>query len=143
VKALLTAAAKLEVNMADFVSVEKGYYGTAVQAASYAGHTSIVGRLLKHGASLRSNGSRYHSALEAAARKGNGIIVKMLLEHGNRVPDQEQEVLALEAAIRGGHKEVAEILSQRILSPSPGGYKLGEREDFVRDVFFRRGWKMV
>ncbi|KAF5548627.1 ankyrin repeat [Fusarium mexicanum] len=59
-----------------------GLFGTALQAAAYAGKTDGVKLLLEKGADVNLCGGKYGSALNAAAVKGYWDIVEILLETG-------------------------------------------------------------
>lgn len=64
------------------VNSEVGYYGNALQAASYSGHEEIVRFLLKSGVNVNARGGHYGNALQAASKSGYRKIVQLLLENG-------------------------------------------------------------
>ena len=59
-----------------------GYYGNALQAASFRGNEVIVRLLLENGAEVDAMGGEYGYALQAASLHGNEVIVRLLLKNG-------------------------------------------------------------
>ncbi|KAJ7756034.1 ankyrin repeat-containing domain protein [Mycena maculata] len=59
-----------------------GAYGTALQAASFAGSVEVVTLLLEHGADVNAKGGMYGSALQAGSISGSLDVVHLLLEGG-------------------------------------------------------------
>lgn len=67
------------------INSKGGRCGTALQAASYHGHVSVVYWLLKNGADVNQMGGLYGTALQAAAFNGHAEVVELLLDHGANV----------------------------------------------------------
>ena len=63
------------------VNAEGGYYGNALQAASYGGHEAVVRLLLENGANVNAEGGRLGNALQAALTNGNESVVRLLQQH--------------------------------------------------------------
>ena len=64
------------------VNFQGGFFGTALQAASYEGHEKVAQILLDHGADVNFQGGCFGSALQAASHKGHEKVVQILLDHG-------------------------------------------------------------
>ncbi|MCJ1470198.1 hypothetical protein MMC07_008843, partial [Pseudocyphellaria aurata] len=64
------------------VNAQGGYYGNALQAASWRGHQQIVELLLDKGADANLQGGKYGNALQAASEKGRWQIVELLHDKG-------------------------------------------------------------
>ncbi|RYP53073.1 hypothetical protein DL768_001850 [Monosporascus sp. mg162] len=91
-----------------------GYYGTALQAASYNGRKDIVQLLLEKGADVKIQGGNYGTALQAASYNGHKDIVQLLLEKGANVNIQGGEYeTALQGASHGGHKDIVQLLLKK------------------------------
>ncbi|KPA37280.1 hypothetical protein FLAG1_09906, partial [Fusarium langsethiae] len=107
---LAGAARDLTTEGAD-VNAQGGYYGNALQAASFGGHLEIVQTLLDKGADVNTQGGHYGNALYAASSQGNLEIVQMLLDKGADVNAQGGEYgNALQAASCEGYLEVVQTL---------------------------------
>ena len=93
------------------INAQGGLYGSALEAASYAGNEKVVMLLLKNGADINAQGGSYSSALKAASYVGNEKVVMLLLENGADV-NAHDEIFdsALQVASLRGHKEVVELL---------------------------------
>ena len=83
-----------------------GFYGNALEAASYFGHERVVQMLLDAGANVQAKGGFYGSALAAASSGGHERIVQMLLDAGANVGYG----YALQAASYYGHERIVQIL---------------------------------
>ncbi|KAK3612994.1 hypothetical protein LTR22_028355, partial [Elasticomyces elasticus] len=64
------------------VNAQGGYFGNALQAASYKGHERVVAMLLKRGADVNAQGGWEGNALQAASSEGHERVVAMLLDCG-------------------------------------------------------------
>ncbi|ETS86578.1 hypothetical protein PFICI_00406 [Pestalotiopsis fici W106-1] len=96
------------------VNLEGGWYGNALQAASYGGHKETVDILLQRGADISAPGGYYGHALQAAAHGGHREIIDVLLKQGADVNAQGGHYgNALQAASWGGHKETIDLLLER------------------------------
>ena len=96
------------------VNAQGGYYGNALQAASYGGHVAIVKVLLEKGAEVNAQGGSHGNALQAASSGGHEAIVKMLLEMGGEVNAQGGTFgNALQAASSGGHEAIVKVLLEK------------------------------
>jgi len=64
------------------VSLQGGYFGNALQAASHCGYEAIVQLLLANGADVNMQGGYFGNALQAASEGGHQATVQVLLENG-------------------------------------------------------------
>lgn len=64
------------------VNAQGGYFGTSLQAASYACYLQTMLILLEHGADPNVEGGIYGNALQAVAHRGQLEAAQMLLDHG-------------------------------------------------------------
>ena len=104
------------------VNAQGGYYGNALQVASYGGHEAIAALLLEKGADVNAQGGWYGNALQAASAKGHEAIVALLLEKGADVNAQGGEHnKALEAALRRDHEGNVALLLEKGADGSPQG----------------------
>ncbi|KAF8330209.1 ankyrin repeat-containing domain protein [Amanita rubescens] len=101
------------------VNVQGGFYGNALQAASFSsGNTEIVQLCLDNGADVNAQGGCYGSALQAAAaavcdwRKNVDLqVVHLLLNHGADVNLKGGRYgSALNAARQNGYDHIVKIL---------------------------------
>jgi ankyrin repeat protein len=74
------------------VNVQGGFYGNALQAASYGGHEQVVKMLLDRDADVNAQGGEYSNALYAASFRGHEQVVKMLLDAGAYQPKGDETV---------------------------------------------------
>jgi ankyrin repeat protein len=92
-----------------------GFYGDALQVASFHGREEIVQFFIKEGAISRQNlggcHGYYGSALQAASFSGHEKIVRLLLENGARLDDRAGYYgSALQAASFSGHEKIVRLL---------------------------------
>ena len=64
------------------VNVQGGYYGNALQAASYRIHELLVQLLVGNGADVNAQGGHYDNALHAANERGHKEVVQLLIKYG-------------------------------------------------------------
>ncbi|KAM6496670.1 Ankyrin repeat-containing domain protein [Amanita muscaria] len=108
---LETDIAKLLVDKGADVNAKCGFYGNALQAASYKDSKEIVELLLGKGADVNAQGGFYGNALQAAISKGSKEIVELLLEKGADVNAQGGEYdNALQIASCQGATDIVELL---------------------------------
>ncbi|KAH6838311.1 vegetative incompatibility protein HET-E-1 [Alternaria alternata] len=104
------------------VNAQGGYYGNALQAASWGGHEQVVKTLLDAGAEVNAQGGHYDNALQAASLRGHEQVVKTLLDTGAEVNAECKEFgNALQAASAGGHEQVAKTLLDNGAEVNPEG----------------------
>ncbi|GKT78695.1 NACHT and ankyrin domain protein [Colletotrichum tofieldiae] len=95
---------------ADF-NAEGGFYGNALQAASWNGHQGIVQLLLDKGADVNAEGSNFGNALQTASLNGHQGIVQLLLDEGADVNAKGSDFgNALQIASFKGHQEIVQLL---------------------------------
>ncbi|KAL6831234.1 hypothetical protein J3E69DRAFT_379126 [Trichoderma sp. SZMC 28015] len=88
----------------------QGSTGTALQAASEAGHREIVQILLDNGADVNDQGPRW-TALQAASGRGDKELVQILLDNGADVNQQGLfHQTALQQAVYYHHGDIIKIL---------------------------------
>ncbi|KAI2484784.1 multiple ankyrin repeats single kh domain protein [Pyrenophora tritici-repentis] len=93
------------------VNAKGGYYGNALQAASFKGHEQVVKMLFDKGTDVNAQGGCYGNALQAALVGGHEQVVKMLLNKGADI-NAKGGVFgnALQAASFKGHEQVVKML---------------------------------
>ncbi|KAH8882915.1 purine and uridine phosphorylase [Thozetella sp. PMI_491] len=74
------------------INAQGGYYGNALQAASYGGHVEIIQILVENGADINAQGGHYGNTLQAASLeghieiaasfRGHVEIIQILVENG-------------------------------------------------------------
>ena len=63
------------------VNAQGGWYGNALQAASYKGHEAIAKLLISKEADVHAQGGHFGNALKAALCAGHKAIAKLLIEN--------------------------------------------------------------
>ncbi|KAL9124786.1 MAG: hypothetical protein Q9175_008178, partial [Cornicularia normoerica] len=100
--------------VAEKVNAHGGYYGNALQAASYSGHVGVTQMLLDRGADVNAQGGEYRNALSGAAYHGHIKVIQMLLDRGAEVNVQGENFgNALQTAAYHGHIKVVQMLLDR------------------------------
>ncbi|KAM3533326.1 hypothetical protein MY4038_003446 [Beauveria bassiana] len=97
----------------EYVNSRSGFFGTALQAASYQGHLDTVKVLLEYGARVNEQGGHYGNALQAASIAGHEAIVRRLIQEGadvNRQSSHYEIKSALIAASKCGHAAIVQML---------------------------------
>jgi hypothetical protein len=108
------ATAKMLLDNGADASVQGGYFGNALHAASARGNEQVVDLLLNNGVDINAPGRRYNSALQAACEGGHERVVILLLQKGADVNIHGGELgNALQAASASGHKQIVELLLQQ------------------------------
>ncbi|KAL2046479.1 hypothetical protein ABVK25_011834 [Lepraria finkii] len=88
-----------------------GQYGTALQAASAAGHLSAVSFLIDRGANIDAQCGLHGCAVNAAADSGNDEIIRVLVIAGASLSiGDEAGCMPLHMASRKGRAEVVKLL---------------------------------
>ena len=62
------------------VNAQGGYYGNALQAASYGGHEAIAKLLIEKGADVNAQRGEYAYVLHATSYEGHEVIAKHLIQ---------------------------------------------------------------
>jgi hypothetical protein len=89
------------------VNAQSGYYGHALQAASYEGHQKITQMLLDRGAHVNAQGGYYGKALQAVSEPGHDWIVQTLLDRDEAVYAQGRHFgSALHTAFAHGRDKI-------------------------------------
>ena len=115
-----------------YVNAQGGYYGNALQAASWHRHEigvelllenvaraneavmAVVALLLEKGADVNAQGGYYGNALQAASLEGREAVVALLLEKGADVNAQGGYYgNALQAALQNRHAAVVALLLEK------------------------------
>ena len=93
------------------VSARGGHHGTALHAASSAGHLKVVRSLLQHGVGVDVQGVMDCTPLRSASQQGHRDVVQCLLDHGADVnPKEDDYSTPLHWAAYYGHVDVVRVL---------------------------------
>ena len=93
------------------VNERSGFFGNALQAASFNGHKNVVQTLLDKGAHVNSQGGHFGNALQAASYNGHESVVQLLLNNGIDINIPGGEFgSALLGASYNGHMAVVQML---------------------------------
>ena len=96
------------------VNAQGGYYGNALQTASYLGLQDIVQLLLSKGAKVNAQGGFNGNALQAALYGEHNAIAEILLDKGADVNAQGGTYgNALQTACRSGNKAIVQLLLEK------------------------------
>ena len=96
------------------VDARGGHHESAIRAALYKGHISIVKLLIEHGADINSRDSKGSSLLHVAAQNGNHEAVSLLLSSGADVQATDSSHWpVLFAALSNGDPTVGRLLIER------------------------------
>ncbi|KAF4880032.1 Ankyrin repeat and KH domain-containing protein 1 [Colletotrichum siamense] len=90
-----------------------GKFGDALQAAASNGHTAILKLLLQEGASVNQSSGYFRLPIQAAAYYGHTDTVEVLLDANASIDKIGLFDNALEAAAKGGHHEVIELILRK------------------------------
>jgi hypothetical protein len=109
-----------------FLNAEGGQHGSALGAAAWNRHESVVRLLIEHGANINAGVGEYGSTLQAAVWKEHGNIIQLLLEHS---PDINAEggldSSTLQTASRQGNEAVVKLLLEHGANVNAGGREYG------------------
>lgn len=109
-----------------------GYqYGTALQAAAFAGHNDVVKLLLESGASTASAGE-FSSPLQGALANGHRSTAEIMLDSNFQFLEQSQFDKALETASYKGYVDIV----QRLLGGEAGNFTPKDRPDPLQVVLY-------
>jgi ankyrin repeat protein len=93
------------------IDAQCGYYGSALQAASFKGHLGIMKMLIGAGADVNAQSGNLYSALQYASAEGHLEVIRLLIENGADVNAQGGNLgSALQYASAEGHLEVIRLL---------------------------------
>jgi ankyrin repeat protein len=93
------------------VNARGGYFGNALQIASYFENEQTVRLLIDNGADVNAQGGRYGSALQAASSKGDEQIARLLVNKGADVNAQGgNSGSALQEASYKGREQIVRLL---------------------------------
>jgi ankyrin repeat protein len=102
---------RLALNYPELVNAISGRIGTALHAASAAGHVEVVRLLLECGADVDARGDMDRSPLQLATFHGHLDVVQCLLDRGADANFQDgDQVTPLSLAAVEGHLEVVRLL---------------------------------
>jgi ankyrin repeat protein len=84
------------------VNAQGGYFGDALQGASYGGYIKIIKTLLNNGANVNSIGGEFGSALQAASYCGHLKTIGVMISHGANIDARggSNDITALQAAVK-------------------------------------------
>jgi ankyrin repeat protein len=110
----LQEVVSLLINDGADVDAQCGYYGNALQAASWKGHEAVVRLLLHKNADANAQGGFYGNALQAASAKGYEQIAKLLISAHAAVNMQGGYCSnALHAALSATHEPTVRMLLEK------------------------------
>ncbi|BCS19896.1 uncharacterized protein APUU_20328A [Aspergillus puulaauensis] len=110
-----------------YVDIEGGMYGSALQAASSRGHVMIAGVLLDDGARVNpADTGIYGCPLHAAAAEGHAELVSVLIRRGAATDRQIPGYgTALQVASAAGHTVVVDVLLEQGAAVNAVGGRYG------------------
>ncbi|KAK2035754.1 hypothetical protein LZ31DRAFT_621606 [Colletotrichum somersetense] len=109
---ILYAVEQLLKNGAD-IHAQGGYFGNALQAASFRGHKEAVQKLLDNGADITVVTMDGWLPLYAASVKGHLEVVRLLLDKGADITmDNKDGWTPLNSASSNGHLEIVKLFFQ-------------------------------
>ena len=109
----LLTVVKLLVHLGTDFNAQGGYYGNALQAASFKGYEKVVKLLVHEGADFNAQGGWFGNAQHAASSNGYEEVLKLLVDEGADVNAQGGEYgNALQMASDRGHESVAQLLAK-------------------------------
>ncbi|KAJ7323268.1 ankyrin repeat-containing domain protein [Mycena albidolilacea] len=123
-------------------------YGTALHAASYRGHESIVKLLIEMGADTNIRRGHFGTALIAASHEGHQSVVQLLLKNGANINAVEEVYgTALHAAAMRDHQSLALLLVEKGADVNAhGGYygtvlqaAMREEKDLMVEFLIKMG----
>ena len=95
----------------DLINATGGRLGTALQAATWGGHETIVQLLLQSNANVNLQSGRFGNALRAALFAGNEKIVRLLLDNGADINFLGGRYTgALQTASHAGDEKIVQLL---------------------------------
>jgi hypothetical protein len=94
----ITGVAKKLIHSGANINALGGYYGTALQAACYAGQLKIANLFLENGADVNAQEGKHKNAINGALQGirnygGNPEVVQTLLEHGAAFDDEGNDAM--------------------------------------------------
>lgn len=106
------------------VNSQGGFFGTLLQAASWAGNWQMMRFLINQGADVNAQGGYYNTALQATSWTGNEETMRLLLDEGADVGIEGGYFgNALQAASWGGNQGIVKLLVLRGANVNmEGGY---------------------
>lgn len=112
-------------NRANVNAQSGGNFGSALQAACFAGHEKVVSLLIDRGADVNVRGGQYGNALQAACSGGHEEVARLLLEKGAD-PDARDARYgnAFQAACSAGNEIMVRLMlawGANPLLPTEGG----------------------
>ncbi len=109
----------------DLVNAVGGRLGTALQAAAFGGHETIVQLLLKNNADVNLQSGRFGTALQAASLVGSEKTVRLLLDNGADISLPGGAYTSpLQAASYGGDEKIVKLLLDNGADVNPHGETL-------------------
>ena len=96
------------------INAQGGYFGNALQAASYLGHEKVVQFIFDRGADVNAQGGLFSNALYSASGRGHEKVIQLLLDRGADVHAQVGYFgNALQMALYAGHETIIQLLLDR------------------------------
>ncbi|KAJ7274605.1 ankyrin repeat-containing domain protein [Mycena rebaudengoi] len=108
------------------INAKGGEYGSALQAASKAGHVEIACILLENGADVHALGGKFGTALSAAVAHNHMDMICLLLDNGADINSSDAMYgSALQTACNRGHTKLVEFLLRKGADIDAAGGELG------------------
>jgi ankyrin repeat protein len=77
------------------IDAQGGYFGHALQAASFNGHMNIVQLLIEQGADVNVEGGKYDTALKAALYRGTARHWQLVMDDDNTLIQRLENIAQL------------------------------------------------
>ncbi|RSM09321.1 hypothetical protein CEP52_004148 [Fusarium oligoseptatum] len=108
-----------------------GRRGDSLQAAASKGYVEIIKLLISNGAMVDQPGKPCGTCIQAAAYYGHGAAVELLIQEGAEIYSEGKFKDALDAAVQGGHQDIASFLQENYAPSTKRAFTAIARGDYT------------